>query len=140
MIPLLLAYTAIGSAFDLAERRVPNLLTLAAIGTLGVLNGVRLNDAEPGEILADVAIRAGFAFLALAVLYLCEVESGDIKAGFLFGAALAWYTIPWLVLVCAALAVVVVMEGRTGRVRSIPFFPVLGGAACAVAGGVAWWG
>jgi Flp pilus assembly protein protease CpaA len=138
VIPLLLAYTAIGSAFDLSERRVPNGLTLAALLALGLVIGSELGPEPLGAFVANVAIRMGFGLLAFAVLYCCEVGTGDVKAGLLFGAALSWWAIPWLLIVVAVLAAVLYVQGA--RHVEWPFFPLLGGVACAVAGGVWWWG
>ena len=121
---------------DLEERRVPNVVVLpaAALVLLGV--AVFRTDHALEAILAALAAAA---FLLLPSLFVRgAVGMGDVKLGFLIGAALGRGTAAALLLgsIAASVAAVVLLlrHGGAARKMSVPFAPFLVlGAVAAIA-------
>lgn len=76
---LLLAWIAVISAWDLAQRRIPNALTFSGVlagGMVLVITGRGLLGAEPGETLLVTAALGAAGILAF---HLGVLGAGDVK-------------------------------------------------------------
>lgn len=121
---------------DVAERRLPNALTLPLLLAGAVASVVRL---AQGDLAPLAAIGAALVLLAMAVVG--GMGMGDVKLG--AGLALATATLGWAVPL-AGLAASVVIGGLAGGIalaigrRTVAFGPALlmGHAAAAVAAAV----
>jgi leader peptidase (prepilin peptidase) / N-methyltransferase len=139
--PVVLAFGFLGAvgvalaAVDIAVQRLPDLLTLPAIGILAGLLGLAAlagHDAGPliRALLGGVAL--GGAFLLLALARPGQLGGGDIKLAVLAGLALGWLGWPALFagaalgFVLAGLAGLVLLALRRVTLRShISFGPFL---------------
>jgi prepilin signal peptidase PulO-like enzyme (type II secretory pathway) len=121
---------------DLEERRIPNLVVLPAAAL--VLIGVAW--FRPDHALESVgAAFAAAGFLLVPTLFVRgAVGMGDVKLGFLIGAALGLGTALAFILGCLAASVVAVVllfqHGSAARKMAVPFAPFLVlGALAAIA-------
>lgn len=135
---VLLSTLAIVAAVDLERRIIPNAIVLPA--TAVVLSAqVAFFPARAGE-WALAAFGAALFLLLPAVLHPGAMGMGDVKLGFLLGAALGWDVIAALALgSLAALPVALyafVRGGRSARTATLPYGPFLAlGAAVVLLGG-----
>ncbi len=123
---------------DVAERRLPNALTVPLLLVGASAGTIRL---AQGDLAPLVAVACGIVLLAMAVVG--GMGMGDVKLG--LALALAASMLGWAVPL-AGLAAAVVVGGLLGAValalggRSVAFGPALllgnGGAAAAAAGGL----
>jgi leader peptidase (prepilin peptidase) / N-methyltransferase len=124
---VLIAVLARATITDIEQRRIPNLLTLAA-SIAGVLIGLVMH---PGGLPAQVlwAIGAGLFLLIFAVISRGGLGMGDVKLGFVLGLFLSNHVILALgvglfaggIGAVAVLAVRGIAAGRKTRIAYGPF-------------------
>ena len=120
---------------DLAERRLPNRLTLPLVAA-GLLLAALREAAVPWDEIAAAAL--GYALLALlgeAYWRMRQIEGLGLGDAKLFAAAGAWLglaALPWVLLIASLGALIGVAAGLTRTEGGIAFGPWLAGAFAAL--------
>lgn len=121
------------AALDLEHRLIPNRVVLPASGVMLLAQAVLV----PGRLpeLAAASLGAAVFFLVFTLAKPGALGMGDVKLGFLLGAAFGMRVVPVLAIGCLAAsfygAGVVLVHGRAGLVRTIPLAPFLAFGAIA---------